>query len=69
MSSLINLNDDNTNKRKKEREDNDSTNEDTKVLITIYTDILVTMVKVLGNMKMRYYLKHIILKEKTNKVQ
>ena len=68
MSSLINLNDDNTNKRKKEREDNDSTNEDTKVLITIYTDILVTMVKVLGNMKMRYYLKHIILKEKTNKV-
>lgn len=69
MSSLINLNDDNTNKRKKEWEDNDSTNEDTKVLITIYTDILVTMVKVLGNMKMRYYLKHIILKEKTNKVQ
>lgn len=56
MSSLINLNDDNTNKRKKEWEDNDSTNEDTKVLITIYTDILVTMVKVLGNMKMRYYL-------------
>ena len=69
MSSLINLNDDNTNKRKKEWEDNDSTNEDTKVLITIYTDILVIMVKVLGNMKMRYYLIHIILKEKTNKVQ
>lgn len=69
MSSLINLNDDNTNKRKKEGEDNDSTNEDTKVLITIYTDILVIMVKVLGNMKMRYYLIHIILKEKTNKVQ
>lgn len=69
ISSLINHNDDNINKKKKEGGDNDNTNKDTKGLSTIYTYILVTMVTVLGSMKMRCYLIHIILKEKVNKVQ